>query len=669
MKYLSHVQPRYIIAITIAVALLMFISAFFELHQSRNELFQVLRENSLSLAETIERSSANVVLSTEQIELQLTDRLFNNAYYAAQMDSAGSLTQSKLRQICEANGIFRIHVINRSGNRILSSHRQYADHAAIRERNTLRETLNPLFTGEIDQLIIGYKQALFEDGQRFAVAIRRTHPAGGAIVLNIDAAQFVEFKKQIGIGKLINDLGDNTGIDYVVIQDLDGILAATKQVQEISSIEQDTILIAALQRDSIITRQFLFNGHDTYEVIRRLSIDGSTIGVLRIGLSMNQIHSTEERMTRRIIIMSAVLIAVGVLIFSAIVSNQHYQTVSQKYSQIKSFTGSILENMQDAVITLDADNKISIFNKQAEKLFGINASHILDKPFSDIAEERLSFLRDFFFSDVSNKEISITCHDKSERFVSVAITRSDITMTAVIRDLTETKRLQQEIERREKLSAMGELAAGVAHEIRNPLNAISMIAQRYEKEFKPARGIKEYTVITSVLINEARRVNNIIQQFLRFARPPKLKIQPTSISDFLSQTAVLFKSSAKANGIEFSLELNCKGILDIDQEQMTQALLNILQNALEATPKEGRIQMQCSRTDSALQIDIIDSGHGILKNQLQKIFDLYYTTKPSGTGLGLAITQQIIQQHNGSIHVESEEGKGTRFCITLPIAV
>jgi len=79
--------------------------------------------------------------------------------------------------------------------------------------------------------------------------------------------------------------------------------------------------------------------------------------------------------------------------------------------------------------------------------------------------------------------------------------------------------------------------------------------------------------------------------------------------------------------------------------------------------------MQCSRTDSALQIDIIDSGHGILKNQLQKIFDLYYTTKPSGTGLGLAITQQIIQQHNGSIHVESEEGKGTRFCITLPIAV
>ena len=110
MKYLSNIQPRYIIAITIAVALLMFSSAFIELRQSRNELLHVLREHSLSLAETIERSSSNVVLSTEQVELQMTDRLFNNAFYIAQLDSSGRLTQPFLQQLCSANSIYRINI-------------------------------------------------------------------------------------------------------------------------------------------------------------------------------------------------------------------------------------------------------------------------------------------------------------------------------------------------------------------------------------------------------------------------------------------------------------------------------------------------------------------------------------------------------------------------------
>ncbi len=106
-------------------------------------------------------------------------------------------------------------------------------------------TLRPILSGETDRLIIGLKQARFEEGQRFAVAIKRTNPAGGAIVLNVDAQELVEFRKRIGIGKFINDLSDNTGIDYVVIQDSEGILAATKQVKEMSSFEEDTLLNTA----------------------------------------------------------------------------------------------------------------------------------------------------------------------------------------------------------------------------------------------------------------------------------------------------------------------------------------------------------------------------------------------------------------------------------------
>jgi PAS domain S-box-containing protein len=671
MKYLSDIQPRYIIAITIAVALLMFGSAFIELRQSRNELLNVLREHSLSLAETIERSSSNVVLSTEQVELQMTDRLLNNAFYIAQLDSAGRLTQPLLHKLCSANSIYRINIINRQGKRILGSHMQLADHASLMEKNNPRETLRPILSGETDQLIIGLKQARFEEGQRFAVAIKRTHPAGGAIVLNVDAKELVEFRKRIGIGKFISDLSDNTGIDYVVIQDREGILAATKQVKEISSIEQDSLLTTVLLRDSVITREAPFNGHESFEVVRRLSIDGSTIGVLRIGLSMDELRSTEARMTRRMLIMSIVLVALGVLVFTAIVVNQHYRSVSQKYSQIQSFTGSILENMRDAVITLDAQNQITLFNRQAEVLFDIKAKDILGKHLDELSSTIGRCLTTILSG--TGSELTLECSAGRTHIVSTSLSSTYTpdgaveSRTAVIKDLTEARQLEQEIQRKEKLTAMGELASGVAHEIRNPLNAISMIAQRYEKEFTPRSGSKEYRGLTQVLKKESARVNGIIQQFLTFARPPKLKFAELSAKEFMNHVSTLFRGQASARNIEFVSRCDYEGMVQIDHDSMTQAVLNLLQNAMDATSEYGSIALHAFRKGQLLVIEIQDTGKGIPKEQLEKIFNLYFTTKTNGNGMGLAITQQIISQHQGSIQVQSEVSKGSTFSVSLPL--
>jgi two-component system sensor histidine kinase HydH len=671
MKSLSHIQPRYIIAVTIAVALLMFGSAFMELRQSRNELLHVLREHSLSLAETIERSSSNVVLSTEQVELQMTDRLLNNAFYIAQLDSAERLTQPLLQQLCAANSIYRINIINRHGIRILGNHLQRDDHASLKEKNNPRETLRPILDGEKDQLIIGLKQARFEEGQRFAVAIKRTHPAGGAIVLNVDAQELVEFRKRIGIGKFINDLSNNIGIDYVVIQDSAGILAATKQVKEMSSIEQDISLAAALQHDSVITRQVPFHGHDSFEVVRRLSIEGSTIGILRIGLSMDELRATEARMTRRMFIMSIVLVAIGTLVFSAIVVNQHYQTVSQKYSRIQSFTGSILENMCDAVITLDAKNQITLFNRQAEELFDAKVHDVLGKKSSELSSLLGHCLSEIFSG--TGSELTLECSAGQAHIISISLSSTHTfdgsleSQTAVIKDLTEARQLEQEIQRKEKLTAMGELASGVAHEIRNPLNAISMIAQRYEKEFVPRSGMKEYRTLTQVLKDESARMNNIIQQFLTFARPPKLKFTKVSAQQFVNYVSTLFQGQAAARKIQFVSRCDYKGMVRIDNDSMSQAVLNLLQNALDATPQHGLIALNVFRKEQSLIIEIQDTGKGISKEQLEKIFNLYFTTKVNGNGMGLAITQQIVSQHQGSILVKSEVSQGSIFTISLPL--
>jgi len=334
---------------------------------------------------------------------------------------------------------------------------------------------------------------------------------------------------------------------------------------------------------------------------------------------------------------------------------------------METFTGNILEQMRDAVVTIDAEHKITIFNREAERIFGLKEKEVVGKYLSEIESTQVHSLSEIFTSDLTPKEITLAGQDGITKIVSVTVTKLSSSTTAVIRDLTESKRLQQEIERREKLSAMGELAAGVAHEIRNPLNAISMIAQRIEKEFTPKKNAAEFKKISRVLKKETLRVNNIIQQFLKFARPPKLKTTPTSVPEFISYVSQLFKSQAKEKGIRFITSCNSEKMIQMDQSQMTQALLNILQNALDATKKGGLITLQAVEEKDSIVFKISDTGCGIPSEQLEKIFNLYYTTKSDGNGMGLAITQQIVSQHKGTIEVQSELGKGTESSIRIPV--
>lgn len=671
MKFLSQIKPQTIIAITLVVAILMFGSAVVELLESRRELFHVLEEHSLSLAETIERSSSNIVLSTEQVENQLSERLLNNAFYIARLDSMRILTKTDLRAFAQANGIFRINIFNLKGERVLGSHDQLHSQPGTNERLSPRLMLRPILQEGQATLLLGLRSARFESGQRFAVAIRRTAAGGGAIVLNLDAGQLLEFRKRIGIGKMIKDLGDNTGIDYVVIQDRDGILAATSQVDEISSVETDSSVALVLASDTVVSRRVAFRGKETFEVMKRLSVEGSTVGVLRIGLSMDELRSVEERMTRRMLLISLALVAVGGLVFTAIVASQNYRLVSKQYAEIKSFTGSILENMRDAVVTVNHEDRVTIFNRQAESLFGLVSADVIGRTLKELPVENGKCLSSIF--STRDQELTIECPENRTRVVSTSVSntiRPDGMLesrTAVIKDLTESRRLELEVKRKEKLSAMGELASGVAHEIRNPLNAISMIAQRYEKEFVPRSGQKEYRSLTGVLQKEVKRVNAIVQQFLRFARPPKPQLAEVDARQFVDHLAMLFKGQAEAKEVQFNAVCEADGLLFIDAGQMTQALINLLQNSLDAASKGDSIALHVSRDAKSVTFRVTDTGSGIAVDQLNRVFDLYFTTKPDGTGMGLAITQQIVTQHGGEIHVESEAGKGSAFSIMLPL--
>jgi two-component system sensor histidine kinase HydH len=243
----------------------------------------------------------------------------------------------------------------------------------------------------------------------------------------------------------------------------------------------------------------------------------------------------------------------------------------------------------------------------------------------------------------------------------------------ILRDLGEVRRLQQQLKLNERLSALGNLAAGIAHEIRNPLSSIKGYATYLTEKVKED---KMAHATGMILIQETDRLNRVVSDLLSVARPVDLHLQPASIEELLRQAIRLVTPEAEEKKVAVTLALPAvsaradRHIL-IDADRLTQALLNLLVNAVQATDAGGTVRLALENVrpdggEEALAVSVSDDGRGIAPRDMANLFTPYFTTKASGTGLGLAITQQIIAQHGGEITVRSKPGEGATFTILLP---
>lgn len=385
------------------------------------------------------------------------------------------------------------------------------------------------------------------------------------------------------------------------------------------------------------------------------------------------------------IIFTAFLVGLlGVGGFISLFWAQNYKSSRRLLLDASAVVDKVISNLPVGLIILDAAGKVVEANSVADALLeyagkdliGVKAGDIkgLDWPLlakrvekgeAVLEEEHTLMLAD---ADSSGESRAVPVS------VSAAKVLNDegesLGLVFLLRDLREVKRLQKELRRSERLSTLGNMAARVAHEIRNPLSSIKGFATYLGSR----QSNKDDAEAARTMIGEVDRLNRVVSELLDFARPSSLTLQPEDIVEILRRAMRLAETDAASKGVAMGLDLSgvpdsCRMLAAVDAERISQALLNLFINAVQATEKGGSVTIAPSPArGNQLAIRITDTGSGMAESVRSQIFNPYFTTKAAGTGLGLAIVSKIVEDHNGEIRVQSAEGQGTEVTVLLPVA-
>ena len=337
-----------------------------------------------------------------------------------------------------------------------------------------------------------------------------------------------------------------------------------------------------------------------------------------------------------------------------------------KAAGMEVYNENILQSVPSGVVTVNNSMKIQSINNAAQRILAVDEKDIIGRNFTEVFNENLSLL-------ISNNETMLRGEypyvTRDNRHIWIGATSSKLKNTAgetigtifVFVDLTDIKALRAQVELKERLSQLGEMSAGISHEFRNSMSVISGYANLLNKKFAPSNN----TAVDAILL-EVKNMDVIISELLAFAKPTILNTASVDLNDLVNKTVL----TVIGNNDKIKVLINAGGNVYVkaDEVLLKQALANLFMNAAESMPEGGSFEVTTGSVNDKVILSVKDTGHGIPDEIKSKIFLPFYTTKEKGIGLGLALVQKIIVSHGGIIDVESREGEGSIFRITLPAA-
>ncbi len=352
-------------------------------------------------------------------------------------------------------------------------------------------------------------------------------------------------------------------------------------------------------------------------------------------------------------------------------------SIQNRADSLEQFNEYLLASSSSGIITLDRQGLVLSLNDSARRILRIQSEHYVGadyctllSTYGQLVEQIALALDDEVFHGY--RECTLEVQDNDDKVVGVSIspirdnTRQMVGVSVLLNDLTELIRLRSELEQKDRMVALGEMAGGLAHQLRNSMGAISGYGKLMERKLI---GDSQSTENIEALLRETHEAENLIHRFLSFAQPLTFWPSPVKIDELIREVTASFQVREDCKTIDFSLSHKGCQTIEADAALLKQAISNLVDNSIQAySEREGIVRISSSEVNNGILIVVEDHGCGIADDELKKVFTPFFSSRPSGTGLGLPLTRKIIDLHKGQITVKSELGKGTTFRILLPSA-
>lgn len=396
--------------------------------------------------------------------------------------------------------------------------------------------------------------------------------------------------------------------------------------------------------------------------------------IILVELDLAEFNRAVRQQLLQIVILSVVLLLVGVGGWLSLLTLEGLKGSQNRLSRIKAFRDILISSLPVGLIVTDSEGKIILCNQFAEHLASVAENEVVGfAPEGVLAPELTLALeaRRMQTAGPVQKEIVLSDNKGVVRTLqlhSLSVVDNEGAPAGVmllIQDLSQVKSLEEELRRSERLAALGKMAAGVAHELRNPLSSIKGLAILLRSRFQEKSSDQE---TADILVQEVERLNRSIGELLDYARPQKLIKQDIHPEELVGKAVSLIRMDAESVGVRVEIQLEDDlPLVQADPDKLSQVFLNLFLNAIQAMEDGGgRLDISVTAQRRNVLFTIKDTGCGVNKGDLPRIFDPYFTTKPEGTGLGLAMSMKIIEEHGGTMTFESEPDAGTTVVVSLP---